>query len=414
MTRKKSFVIGLLILIVGGISMIFTTCSEPFGESAPAEDEVRIIFVLGYVGGLNSTVDIPKGTAAGDKWPADPERSGYTFGGWFSGDDKIDSDSVITGDIRLTAKWTAIPLEKDFYNWAYEPPMGWNSYDCFGANVIEAQVRANAKYMADNLRSYGYEYVVVDIRWFVENQATGPYNTTDPIYVLDEWGRYMPAVNRFRTAENGAGFRPLANYVHSLGLKFGIHIMRGIPVKAVQDKLPIKDAPGISADQIYTTANQCNWLRDNYTIDSTKPGAQEYYDSIFELYAEWDVDYVKVDDISRPYREAEIEMIRRAIEKTGRPIVLSLSPGSTPINNAAHVKQYANMWRMTDDVWDRWGDIVHLLDTVKPWFPGHVGFDYWPDADMMPFGKISITGHAGGAADRYPRINQDEQTSNIH
>jgi uncharacterized repeat protein (TIGR02543 family) len=409
MTRKKYFVIGLLILIVGGISMIFTNCSDPIRESVPAGDEVRITFVPGYAGGLNATLDIPKGTAAGDKWPAGPERSGYTFGGWFSGDDKIDSDSVITGDIRLTAKWTAIPLGKDFYNWAYEPPMGWNSYDCFGANVIEAQVRANAKYMADNLRSYGYEYVVIDIRWFVENQATGPYNTTDPIYVLDEWGRYMPAVNRFSTAKNGAGFRPLANYVHSLGLKFGIHIMRGIPVKAVQDQLPIKGAPGILADQIYTTANQCDWLRDNYTIDSTKPGAQEYYDSIFELYAEWGVDYVKVDDISRPYRDAEIEMIRKAIEKTGRPIVLSLSPGSTPINNAAHVKQYANMWRMTDDVWDRWGDIVHLLDTVKPWFPDHVGFGYWPDADMMPFGKISITGHAGGTADRYPRINQDEQ-----
>jgi hypothetical protein len=185
--------------------------------------------------------------------------------------------------------------------------------------------------------------------------------------------------------------------------------MRGIPVKAVQQNYPVKGANGITANQIHSTANQCVWMRDNYTIDTSKPGAQAYYDSIFELYAEWGVDYVKIDDISRPYMQNEIDMVRKAVDKTGREIVLSLSPGSTPINNAAHVKANANLWRMTDDVWDRWGDIVHLLDTVEPWFPDHVGAGYWPDADMMPFGKINITNHAGGAVSRFPRISEDEQ-----
>jgi hypothetical protein len=305
---------------------------------------------------------------------------------------------------------------QEFHAWALTPPMGWNSYDCYGCNVTEAQVKENALYMAQNLRQYGYEYIIVDGRWFAENQTSGYLvnqnndpDGPDPGLVLDEWGRHTPAVNRFPSAANGAGFTPLADYVHSLGLKFGIHIMRGIPVKAVQENYPVKGAGGITANQIYSTANQCNWLRDNYTIDASKPGAQEYYNSIFELYAEWGVDYVKIDDISQPYRQNEINMVREAIKNTGRVIVLSVSPGSTPIANAAHVKEHANMWRMTDDVWDRWGDIVHLLDTAKPWYPDHVGPGFWADADMMPFGKISKTGHAGGAADRFPRISEDEQ-----
>jgi hypothetical protein len=309
-----------------------------------------------------------------------------------------------------------VQYTKDFHAWALTPPMGWNSYDCYGCNVTEAQVKENALYMAQNLRQYGYEYIIVDGRWFAKNQTSGYLintnndpNGDDPGLVLDEWGRHTPAENRFPSAANGAGFTPLADYVHSLGLKFGIHIMRGIPVKAVQENLPVLGANGITANQIHSTQNQCNWLRDNYTIDASKSGAQEYYDSIFELYAEWGVDYVKVDDISQPYRQNEINMVRKAIEKTGRVIVLSLSPGSTPIANAAHVKENANLWRMTDDVWDRWGDIVHLLDTVKPWFPDHVGAGYWPDADMMPFGKINKTSHAGGDVNRFPRITQDEQ-----
>ena len=122
----------------------------------------------------------------------------------------------------------------DFHKWAETPPMGWNSWDCFGANVTEAEVKANADYMAEHLKDYGWEYIVVDIRWFVENQTTGYYNFKDPKYVLDEYGRYMPAVNRFPSAGNGNGFKPLADYVHSKGLKFGIHLMRGVPTLAVE------------------------------------------------------------------------------------------------------------------------------------------------------------------------------------
>lgn len=291
----------------------------------------------------------------------------------------------------------------DFHKWAETPPMGWNSWDCFGANVTEAEVKANADYMAEHLKDYGWEYIVVDIRWFVENQTTGYYNFKDPKYVLDEYGRYMPAVNRFPSAGNGNGFKPLADYVHSKGLKFGIHLMRGVPTLAVEKKLPVKDAGGVTAADIYSTDWKCPWLGDNYTIVADRPGAQEYYNSIFDLYASWGVDFVKIDDLSRPYHQAEIEMIRKAIDRTGRPIVLSMSPGETDVNKADHAVGHANMWRTVDDFWDNWPHLYHQFEVCPKWAP-YIGRGAWPDADMLPLGHIDLRGNA-----RMSKFTRDEQ-----
>lgn len=295
----------------------------------------------------------------------------------------------------------------EFKTWALTPPLGWNSWDCYGPTVEEHEVKANADYMAKNLKKYGWEYVVVDIRWFVENDKAGGYNQKDPRYVLDEYGRYQPAVNRFPSAKNGQGFKELAAYVHKKGLKFGIHIMRGIPKVAVNKKLPIVGTNGITADQIYSTENLCKWLSDNYTVDAKKPGAQEYYNSIFKLYAEWGVDFIKIDDLSAPiYHQDEIELIRNAIDACGRKIVLSTSPGETPFNAATHVSNNANMWRMVNDVWDTWRHITHLMEVSKQWYP-YIKPGTWPDCDMIPLGRLSIRGEVG--KDRMTRLNKDEQ-----
>lgn len=296
--------------------------------------------------------------------------------------------------------------KNEFKEWAKTPPMGWNSWDCYGPTVTESEVKANADYMADKLKSHGWEYIVVDIRWFVENDKAGGYNETDPRYVMDQYGRYMPAVNRFPSAKDGNGFKSLADYVHSKGLKFGIHIMRGISKEAVAKKMRIKGTAGITADQIYSTDLQCKWLRDNYTVVADKPGAQEYYDSLFELYASWGVDFIKIDDLSRPYHQGEIELIRKAIDKCGRRIVLSTSPGETPVENAEHVRSHANMWRMVDDVWDTWPHITHLFDICQKWYP-YIAPGTWPDCDMIPLGRIAIRGERG--LDRMTRLTKDEQ-----
>ena len=298
-------------------------------------------------------------------------------------------------------------VETDFKAWAETPPMGWNSWDCYGPTVQEHEIKANADYMAEYLKEYGWEYVVVDIRWFVENTKRHGYNQTDPRYVIDDYGRYLPAVNRFPSAEEGVGFKALAEYVHQKGLKFGIHIMRGIPRIAVENRLPIKGTDGITADQIYSTENQCAWLKDNYTIIADQPGAQEYYNSIFELYASWGVDFIKIDDLSAPiYHEDEIELIRHAIDQCGRPIVLSTSPGPTPVEAAAHVSTHANMWRMVNDVWDEWRHIDHLFEVSQDWFD-YIKPGTWPDCDMIPLGRLSIRGERGN--DRMSKLTKEEQ-----
>jgi hypothetical protein len=296
--------------------------------------------------------------------------------------------------------------KKDFHQWASTPPMGWNSWDCFGPTVTEAEVKANADYMAANMKQFGWDYIVVDIRWFVANDKAHGYNEDDPQYAIDEYGRFQPAVNRFPSSAGGKGFKPLADYLHSKGLKFGIHIMRGIPVVAVKRGLPVKGT-SVTAKDIYSEKDQCKWLKDMYTIVPGKTGSQEYYNSIFELYASWGLDFVKVDDLSSPiYFTGEVEMIRKAIDRTGRKIVLSTSPGETPIDHATHVQANANMWRTVGDFWDDWKQLEEHFEVFDRWNRWRAT-GAWPDGDMLPLGHIGIRAERGNP--RMANFTKDEQ-----
>jgi len=297
----------------------------------------------------------------------------------------------------------------DFLNWASVPPLGWNSWDCYGPTVTESEVKANADYMSEHLKEFGWKYIVVDIRWYVENDKAHGYNEINPVYSMDEYGRFIPGKLRFPSAADGKGFKSLADYIHSKGLKFGIHIMRGIPVEAVKRNTPILGSTAKASD-IYSPENQCTWLRDMYTIVAEKNGAQEYYNSLFKLYASWGLDFVKVDDLSSPYHTKEIEMIRKAINKSGREIVLSTSPGETPIANANHVKNHANMWRIVGDFWDKWNQLKEHFDVCDRWSP-FIGNGHFPDADMLPLGRIGIRAENGD--DRMSKFSKDEQISLI-
>lgn len=272
--------------------------------------------------------------------------------------------------------------EYNFRKWAPTPPMGWNSWDCFDAGATETQVIQNAEYMRDNLKEFGWEYVVLDIRWYVKEIAN--YYIEPATYSIDEWGRYVPPANRFPS-----GMKGMADQIHDMGLKFGIHIMRGLPKEAAQRKLPVKGANGITCDMISSTDSTCTWLQDNHKVLSNEYG-QLYYNSIFDMYAEWGIDFVKVDDISRPFHEGEINMIRKAIDQCGRPIVLSLSPGATNLSYGETVSKYANMWRMTDDLWDRWSDVYAIFERARSWNQYRLDGCY-PDADMIPFGAINYS-----------------------
>lgn len=266
-------------------------------------------------------------------------------------------------------------------------PMGWNSWDCYGAAVTEDIVRKNADFMAKHLKKYGWEYITVDIQWYEPNVKTHEYTPFAKL-CIDEYSRVIPAENRFPSSAGGKGFAPLAEYVHSLGLKFGIHIMRGIPRQAVYERTKIKDTDKTAAD-VAKTDSICAWNTDMYGVDPAKPGAKEYYDSIFELYASWGVDFVKCDDIARelPKEESELIMLSDSLKNCGRDMVLSLSPGPALLEKAELYKQVSNMWRITDDFWDNWQLLYNMFERCEKWAP-HNGAGHWADADMLPIGYI--------------------------
>ncbi len=289
------------------------------------------------------------------------------------------------------------------------PPMGWNSYDYYDTMVNEEQVKANADYMAGHLREFGWEYVVIDIQWYSCDAGTQrdkyqylPFGKLS----IDEYARLLPCEERFPSSANGMGFKPLAEYIHGLGLKFGIHIMRGIPRIAAHNHMGLYNTD-VTAAEIADPFSICFWNPDMYGVNVMAKGAQEYYNSIFELYAGWGVDFIKCDDICRhdmKSAEAETEMLHKAIQQSGRPMVLSLSPGPAQINKAWHYEKYANMWRITDDFWDSWPLLLNMFERCEIW-QRHVSAGCYPDCDMLPLGYIG----KGFGEERYTRFTKEEQ-----
>jgi hypothetical protein len=281
------------------------------------------------------------------------------------------------------------------------PPMGWNSWNSFATTINEAQARETARIMADKLLPAGYDVFTIDIQWYEPTASSYEYSA-NPEPAMDGHGRLIPAVNRFPSAANGRGFAALAADVHAMGLKFGIHLMRGIPRLAVKRNLPILGTPYGAAD-IADTTSVCTWNPDMYGVDMRKPGAQAYYDSVFALYASWGVDFIKMDDMSRPYdaHAPEIEAAHRAILRSKRPMVLSLSPGETPVSRAEHVRQHAQMWRISDDFWDEWHALEAQFTRLENWNPWRRP-GAWPDPDMLPLGRLAL-----GARDT--KFTPDEQ-----
>lgn len=307
-----------------------------------------------------------------------------------------------------------------FRTWAMTPPMGWNSWDCYYSSVTEKEVLQNAQYLVDNdLVRHGWEYVVIDIRWYCNHPSLGGGNynqqgTQD--YVLDEYGRYLPSPSRFPSCMVGGtnqGFKALADKIHQMGLKFGIHIMRGVPKSVVgSSAYKLKGSEDTPWSQVYNgTSSPCTWLKDNLLVRNNQFG-QLYYNSIMDLYADWGVDFLKIDDLSRPFYTDEIHMIRKAIDQTDRPIVLSLSPGKTQFQYAQECLDNANMWRMMDDLWDTWSAVDAVFNEADYWSqytrPGN-----YADCDMLPLGQISMTiadpGYTGADKGRWTRLTKDEQ-----
>ena len=308
---------------------------------------------------------------------------------------------------------------------AQRPPMGWNSWDCFSVTVTEEEVRQNADFVAKHLKKFGWEYIVVDLGWYAPGADHTNYKNENIPQLIDEFGRLIPDPEKFPSSATGAGFKPLADYVHSLGLKFGIHIMRGIPVQAVLQKCPVKGTD-LTADQISYDRERCPWYNSLRTLNFAEKGAQEYYNSIFELYASWGVDYIKADDLNAwhevnnsdgsptgngsPYRIDDIEGIASAIKNWGRPMVLSISPGGPETTIINHLRKHTNLWRISADFWDEWGSLKKQMERCATWAP-FIRPGHWPDADMLPLGYMP-RGESGGQ-ERFSNFTANEQKTVI-
>ncbi|MDW2798856.1 alpha-galactosidase [Clostridium boliviensis] len=289
------------------------------------------------------------------------------------------------------------------------PPMGWNSYDYYDTAVTERDIRANAEYMAKHLKEFGWEYIVVDIQWYATDAGTRrdqyqyiPFGKIE----MDEYSRLLPCPDRFPSSVGGHGFKPLADYIHELGLKFGIHIMRGIPRIAAHSCSNILNTD-ITADMISDPYSICSWNPDMYGVIPQAEGAQAYYNSVFQLYAQWGVDFIKCDDICRmdaPSAKDEIRMLHEAIINSGRQMVLSLSPGPARLEEAWHYETYANMWRITDDFWDDWHLLKQMFERCEHW-QNHVSAGNYPDCDMLPVGMLG----KGFGNERQTRFTKEEQ-----
>jgi alpha-galactosidase len=269
---------------------------------------------------------------------------------------------------------------------ALTPPLGWNSYDSFGASVTEQDMLDEAQAVKTHLQPYGWDTVVIDYRWY------------EPGLPIDANGRYVPASSKYPSAMGSSGFKPLSDKIHALGLKFGIHIMRGVPRKSFDANLTIAGSTYTTKDA-GNSGDPCPWDTHMWGVRGDTAAGQAWYDSLFAQYAAWGVDLIKIDDMlnngTKTLHQAEVEAIRKAIDKSGRAIVLSLSPGpDDPAwlpSSAGVLNANANMWRVVNDFWDynALTDLPGVFREASAWqavatlTPGH-----WADLDMLPLGYL--------------------------
>jgi len=296
---------------------------------------------------------------------------------------------------------------------AQRPPLGWNSWDVFGTNVTEAEVLAQAEVMATRLKPSGYEYLVIDLGWYAPGSTAvhEAYKRPEPHQLIDPWGRLIPDPQRFPSAANGAGFKPLADRLHAMGLKFGIHVMRGIPIQAVHANAPILGSTR-HAQEIMKYQDRCVFYDGHYAVDMERDGALAYYQSVLALYAAWGVDFVKADDTtSWPQHYDEVHAFRYALDTCGRPMVLSLSPGACGYMERGFVNHTGDMFRISGDLWDTWPALKAMFPTCRSW-KGHTGPGRWADCDMLPLGVINVRGEAGDG-ERRDRFSAAERRTMV-
>ena len=294
---------------------------------------------------------------------------------------------------------------RDIRKVARRPPMGWNSRNSHGTTVTEADVKTVADYMAAHLLPFGYEYIIIDMGWYAAGSDGEAAREAFPRQSIDAHGRLLPDPTRFPSAGNG-GFKPLADYVHSRGLKFGLHVMRGIPIQAVQRNAPVLGS-NVRARDIMKFEDRCAFYEGMYAVDMHCSGALEYYQSLFSLYNRWGVDFIKADDmVGRTQHFEEVKAFRYNLDQSRRPMILSLAPGPCDYRERSFVSQYADAFRISGDLEDDWTALRGMFALCRQW-QGQTGPGHWGDCDLMPLGILR--GGASGGGERQTRLTPEEQ-----
>lgn len=283
------------------------------------------------------------------------------------------------------------------------PIMGYNTFPGYCWSITEAEFKEQVIFCDKELKAFGYNYMTLDFMWSTpgrdsrdnpdQNEKFAPWRN------MDMYGRLLPAPDRFPSSVAEMSLKPIADFVHNRNMKFGLHAMCGVPRQAVAAKCVIKGT-SITCDTIVSTDEvTCSWNNEMYPIDFEKEGAVEYVKSLIELYTQWEVDLLKIDDISFPYRKAAVEAYSKAIDASPREIVFSTSPGATPISEGEHVAKHASMWRISPDFWDNWDALRSQIDNFEEWqkFKGSGAF---PDGDM-----ISVSQHSNYGPWEAPRYS---------
>ncbi|CAM0949326.1 unnamed protein product [Alopecurus aequalis] len=310
------------------------------------------------------------------------------------------------------------------------PPRGWNSYDSFSWTVDENAYLQNAKILAEKLLPHGYQYAVIDYLWY-RRYVDGAYTDSYGFDNIDEWGRPFPDLQRFPSSNSDKGFSQIANKVHEMGLKFGIHLMKGISTQAFNANTPILDIetgkPYVengrqwAAHDIGLIHKTCTWMSHGFMSVNTDIGAgRAFLRSLYRQYADWGVDFVKVDCIfGDDYSPKELITISELLQELDRPIVLSISPGTevTPAL-AENISEHVNMYRITGDDWDNWKDVSSHFAVSSAFAAankiGATGLrgKSWPDLDMLPFGWLTDAGVNQGPH-RSCNLTFDEQKAQM-
>lgn len=277
------------------------------------------------------------------------------------------------------------------------PVLGWSSWSFLREKPTAAKLEAQARALQNSgLQNIGYEYINLDDFWYQCPGSQGPN--------VGPYGRWVTDPSRFPPQGDTNGIKVVADYLHSLGLKFGIYVTPGISKQAVSKNTPIQGTSYTAAQIAEPSVKESNYnCHGMVGINYNKPGAQAFINSWADMLAGWGVDYIKIDGMQNS-NVADIKAWSKAIRQSGRPMILDVTQGSYTRVIAPTLMKYANQWEFAPDVecyhcekggssypLTSWVDVEKRFNYVAEWQPyaGPGGFN---DYDSIEVGNGSDDG----------------------